>query len=170
MGAQVNQDPGVVHLWEQYCASLPESERAECLLEKDEVWAFGDNPDMANRLGQLVLEGKKTATAGLLWDEEIPAGELPPVGAKAIIADGVNRPLCVIEYTDVTVMPLRDVEYAFAESEGEGFRSIDEWRQAHWRFFTRRCAVLQREPSELMPVLDQRFKVLFPVLGATSPP
>jgi uncharacterized protein YhfF len=157
----MSRDKSVATFWEEYCASLPKAQRDACLKVRYEAWPFGDSPEMADELGRLVLEGKKTATAGLLWDEEAADAGMPTEGAKAVIVDGRGRPQCVIEYTHVTVKPFRDVDYAFAELEGEGFRSIDDWRQAHWRFFTRRCIELKREPSDLMPVVCQTFRVLF---------
>jgi uncharacterized protein YhfF len=42
----------------------------------------------------------------------------------------------VIETTEVEVRRLGDVDLAFAIDEGEGFETVEEWRDAHVRFFT----------------------------------
>jgi uncharacterized protein YhfF len=42
----------------------------------------------------------------------------------------------VIETTEVEVKRMGDVDLLFAIEEGEGFETLDEWREAHVRFFT----------------------------------
>ena len=59
------------------------------------------------------------------------------------------------------VKPFNMVDAQFAYDEGEGDRSLEYWRQAHWRFFEGTCAEIGRELSDDMPVVCERFKVLF---------
>jgi uncharacterized protein YhfF len=146
--------------WEAYCADR--TDRDACLRESYDAWAFGDGARMADELGGLVLSGVKTATAGLPWEDEHFGWQTPSVGDKTIILDGENQPLCVIETIEVAVKPFDAVDEAFARLEGEGFESVDDWRRAHWRYFSRRCAEIGREPSEQMPVLCQQFRVVYP--------
>jgi hypothetical protein len=42
----------------------------------------------------------------------------------------------VIETTELEVKRMGDVDLALARDEGEGFETLDEWREAHVRFFT----------------------------------
>jgi len=49
-------------------------------------------------------------------------------------------------------------EYAAVEGEGDG--SLAFWRDGHWRFFTRECRRIGREPSADMPVVCARFELL----------
>jgi len=44
------------------------------------AFAFGDNPALADELGQLVYAGTKTATCGTLWEWEHDGDPLPQVG------------------------------------------------------------------------------------------
>lgn len=39
--------------------------------------SFGDNPELANRLGRLVYDGVKTATCSALWEWEYDGDPLP---------------------------------------------------------------------------------------------
>ncbi|TFH31677.1 MAG: ASCH domain-containing protein, partial [Anaerolineales bacterium] len=55
-----------------------------------------------------------------------------------------------------------EVDEEQAYLEGEGDRSLAYWRDVHWNFFSRECAQIGREPSEHMPVLCERFKLVFP--------
>jgi uncharacterized protein YhfF len=39
--------------------------------------------------------------------------------------------------TEVRVIPAAEIDVQFARDEGEGFESVDDWREAHERFFER---------------------------------
>ena len=46
---------------------------------------------------------------------------------------GVRR--AIVEVTEVRVLPAREIDLQFARDEGEGFESVEQWREAHERFF-----------------------------------
>jgi uncharacterized protein YhfF len=121
---------------------------------------FGDSPELARDLGELVRQGRKTATAGLLWGWEADQGGPPPVGLREVIVDWEGAPLAVIELTEVNVVPFLEVDASFARDEGEGDRSLAWWRAAHRSYFDRVCARLKRRPSDDMPVVCMRFRVV----------
>jgi uncharacterized protein YhfF len=122
---------------------------------------FCDNEPCANELGDLVRRGIKTATCSLLWSYEAEGDPLPQPGDLSIVTDWTGRPLCVIEITEVSVRPYNEVDAQFAYDEGEGDRSLAYWRQAHWDFFSRECAQIGREPAEDMPLVCERFRLLY---------
>jgi len=150
---------GAATLWADYIATLPESARAA--LGEPEVWAFGDSPELADELGALVQQGIKTATADLVWITEFEGRKIPKADEYNIILDGAGDPLCIIQTTDVTIWPYDEVPPEFAYDEGEGDRSLDYWRQAHWRYFGRRCADIGREPTLTMPVICEHFRLVY---------
>ena len=121
---------------------------------------FGDNPELARQLGELVRQGRKTATAGLLWSWEADEGGPPAVGQQEVIIDWAGTPLAVIEFTEVRVVPFLGVDAEFARDEGEGDGSLAFWRAAHRSFFARECARLGREHTEDLPVVCMRFRVV----------
>ncbi len=127
-----------------------------------EAEQFGDHPDLANELGQLVLMGTKTATCSALWEWEAAAEEIPKVGAKRIVLDGVNNPLCVIETTEVNLCPFDQVNAQFAAAEGEGDRSLVSWQQEHWAYFSRVLPEINQQPTPEMILVCERFRVVFP--------
>jgi uncharacterized protein YhfF len=145
--------------WQNYLSSLPDSDRAP--QKFPQVWAFGDGAEMADDLGGLVVQGIKTATCSLYWEYEAGLEALPEVGGLSIILDGRGEPLCLIETTSLETKPFNKVDAQFAYDEGEGDRSLVYWRQAHWRFFGRTCVDNGREFLEEMPVVCERFRVLF---------
>jgi uncharacterized protein YhfF len=113
-------------------------------------FAFGDGPELADELLDLVVKGVKTATYST---EDEPNTSTP--GERWIVLDGRGRPRCVIETTEVTYRRFGDVDAAFAHDEGEGDRSLAYWRSAHRNYFGR-----QGKFSEDMMLMCERFRLV----------
>jgi uncharacterized protein YhfF len=79
-----------------------------------------------------------------------------------LILDGALDNFLIIQTTEVTIVPYEDVSSEFAYDEGEGDRSLDYWRQAHWSYFSRRCGHIGRKPTPTMLVICERFRVVYP--------
>jgi uncharacterized protein YhfF len=127
-----------------------------------DAFAFGDSSEMADELSALVRYGPKRATAGLALELERDGDPVPQPGDHWVVIDGWERPVCVIRTTEVEVKPLREVDAAFAWDEGEGDRSLDWWRRAHDWYFRRVCQRLGVPFSEDLPVVFERFELLWP--------
>jgi uncharacterized protein YhfF len=126
------------------------------------AWAFGDSPEMADRLLSLVLDGRKRATCGSL-EAYRARGESPPVpGEYSVVLDGHGRARCVVLTTAVSIVQFDDVDAAFAWEEGEGDRSLAAWRAGHWAYFDRELTALGSKPSGDMPLVCERFSLVFP--------
>lgn len=82
--------------------------------------------------------------------------------ALGVVTDWGGTPLCVIETTHVEVVPFDRVDERFAATEGEGDGTLRYWRDAHRRFFSRECARIGRQPDLRMPVVCERFEVVYP--------
>ena len=154
----------VVDFWAQFKASVGEVDDARFY----EVFHFGDNETLANSLAQLVLSGRKRATAGLVWSFEDEARRPPRPGDLSVVTDWSGQPLCVIETRAVDEVPFDDVDAEFAATEGEGDGSLAYWREAHTEFFARECARIGRTPSGSMSIVCERFAVIYQ--GTTPPP
>jgi len=151
-------DPEVDAFWERYLASLPPGSPVP---DEYSAWSFGDSSEMADELGGLVEQGVKTATCGLLAEYEAEGEPVPEVGDLSVITAGDGTPLCIIETTEVTVRPFNTVDEQFAYDEGEGDRSYQYWYEGHRRFFTRACERLGCTFDESMPVVCERFRVVY---------
>jgi len=152
--------PHLVSYWETFLATLPPNSPYRNAPYDAEGW--GDSPEMADELGALIAAGTKTATCSAVWEWEADGEPWPEPGSLTIVLDGRDQPLCIIETVEVTVQPYDQVEAQFAHDEGEGDRSLAYWREAHRRFFTRALAKIGREFSEEMPLVCERFRVVFP--------
>ena len=145
--------------WQSYLASLPEDTARPAALPP--AWYFCDNEADANELAALVKAGIKQATASLGWGYDADNEPFPQMGDLSIVINWDGEPQCIIETTEVQVRPFNAVDAQFAYDEGEGDRSLAYWRKAHWAFFTKECAALGREPTDTMPVVCERFRLVF---------
>ena len=97
-----------------------------------ERFAFGDNPEMADRLLGFVLAGAKTATC---WSTA--EGQQTELGKRMVVTDGAGRPRAVVETASLQQVRFCDVAWDFAAAEGEGDASLEAWRAGHRAYFTR---------------------------------
>jgi uncharacterized protein YhfF len=147
-------------LWAAFVASGTD-EAAIAVGASYSAWPFGIGSEMADELLELVLSGRKRATAGALWSYEHEREPVPVPGDYSVILDGAGRARCVIRTTHVDVVPFCDVDEAFASAEGEGDLTLDYWRDGHWRFFSQELAGFGRSPEIDMPVVCEHFEVVF---------
>jgi len=149
-----------VGLWRSFLASG--SAQAEGAAEAGySAWQFGHGVEQGDRLLDCVLRGPKRATAGALWTYEAEGERVPAPGDYSVILDGRGAARCVIRTTRVDIVPFKEVDAAFAFEEGEGDRSLAYWREAHWEYFVRELSDLGREAAPDMPVVCERFEVVY---------
>lgn len=155
----MDEHPQMTAFWQAYLENLPPAEQPPA--ERYADWYFGDNPALADELAALVLAGVKTATCTLLLEMEREGTPLPQVGERAIITRFDGQPLGIIETTSVEVLPFDQVSADFAHAEGEGDRSYASWRAGHERYFGRRCQLLGLAFSPGLPVVCERFRLVY---------
>ena len=90
---------------------------------------------LRDQLVAAILSGDKTTTSGLVVDYEHEDDPLPLPGLRQQVVDSAGNPVAVIETAAVRVVRLADVDLAHALGEGEGYRSVAEWRAGHERFW-----------------------------------
>ncbi|MFF1476659.1 ASCH domain-containing protein [Streptomyces sp. NPDC058301] len=90
---------------------------------------------LRDQLVAAILAGAKTTTSGLVLEYERENEPLPKVGQQLALVDSDGRRIAVIELTEVRVIRLADVDLQHALDEGEGDKSVAEWRAGHERFW-----------------------------------
>jgi len=121
-------------------------------------WAFGDDPD---RLANLVLEGRKTATASA-YDLYAYDGEtVPEAGDYSVVLNASDEAVCIIRDTDVQLVPFKDVGEEQARLEGEGDLSLAYWRNVHEDFFRKELGDARMKFTEDTMIVLERFEVVF---------
>ena len=163
LGEMMTLAPNIESFWQSFLATCLPAGAAN--RRPVNVTDFGDSTEMADELGRLVQAGIKTATSGLSWAFETDNDPPPAVGDLEIVVDGRGEPLCVIEITEVATWPFNAIDEAFAFDYGEGDRTLAWWRHAMWGYCAVECQQLGREPSQTMPLICMRFRLLYTGAG-----
>ncbi|MCH8205408.1 MAG: ASCH domain-containing protein [Chloroflexi bacterium] len=145
--------------WKQFIDALP-AQSGPPPTYADSFY-FGTRPEHAGPISQLVLDGIKTATGSLKWTYEAEGKPLPKRGDLSVVTDGYDHPVCIIETTDVRVIPFDEVGDEYAREGGEGDRSLAGWRQMYWDYIVSECGRIGREPTENPPLVMERFQVVY---------
>ncbi|MGL4106840.1 ASCH domain-containing protein [Clostridium sp. LP20] len=125
-----------------------------------ESFHFEMTEKLANELLELVLCGKKQATASSLYAYEIEGSRIPQVGDYSIVTDWEGNPRCVIETIAVTIVPFNQITFDICKREGED-DTLESWQKGHRNFFCADGKELGYEFTEDMPVVFEDFKVIF---------
>lgn len=142
-------------MWEKYKQEDPEVEHAEY-----KIFSFeGENKD---ELARLTLYGLKTATSSAFPMYIYENVDLPKVGEYSVVLDGEENAVCIIQTTEIKIIPYHQVESFHAFKEGEGDRSLNFWRVEHQRFFTEELERVGQVFTEDMLVVCEDFQVIYP--------
>ncbi|MGF1696304.1 ASCH domain-containing protein [Vibrio lamellibrachiae] len=117
----------------------------------------------ANLCADLILRGEKRASCSMEYWYSNEGEVRPEVGHLQVVTNWDGKPICVIEITSVSTSKYNDVTAEFAIAEGEGDKTLEWWKKAHWAFFVKECKELKIEPSEEMLLLLEHFKVVYPI-------
>ena len=139
--------------WKQFQTSLPPA--AERPQRYDSVFYFGSK-QTAQEIAALVIEGTKTASGRVHNDEPL----MQP-GDLSVVTDGRDHPVCIIEDTEVKVIPFDEVDERYAYDYGEGDRTLDDWRKGYWDLIVAESDRIGRKPSRKTPIVCGRFRVVY---------
>ena len=104
--------------------------------------------ELRRRLVDAALRGEKTSTSGLAEQEE-----QVEVGERLTLLGFDDQPVGIVEVTEARVIPAGEIDIEFAREEGEGFESVDDWREVHERFF-------ERPIPDDTPIVAIRFRLV----------
>ena len=129
------------------------------------VAEFAAPGPLRDRLVQLIRSGTKTGTSSLLGDYEAKGQPLPRLGECQALMDSTGRVVATLEITEVATMRLAEVPWEHVLAEGEGHRSVAQWREAHEEFWTatppEACAEAPvRDLDDDTLVVLERFRLL----------
>ena len=122
-----------------------------------EAWSFGGDPD---GLAALVAAGIKTATSSAYAVYAVDDEPLPRVGEYSVILNAKGEAVCIIQTTEVAIVPFREVTARHAFLEGEGDRSLAYWQGVHRAFFTSEMSAAGLQFSEQMQVVCEEFMLV----------
>ena len=123
------------------------------------AWQYGCAQD---KLAQLTLQGTKTATASSYPVYKAENEPVPAVGDYSIILDSQNQAVCIIQTTQIDIVPFHQVDEEQAYLEGEGDRTLTYWRDVHRTFFEDEMKRIGQVFDEDMLVVCEKFKIVYP--------
>jgi uncharacterized protein YhfF len=145
--------------WAQFLAAIAEDEaKPDGYVE---AFFFGTRPDLAHEITPLVLDGTKTATGALLWAIEADGKRPARPGDFWIVTNGGDDPQCVIQTSDVRVIPFDEVGEEYAKWGGEEGCTLDGWRRLYWSYIQGECDRIGRAPHPKAPLVMERFRVVY---------
>jgi uncharacterized protein YhfF len=144
---------------EQYLYQLPEDKRKKYTSFSADC--FCSDEKNANICADLIRTGVKTAGCSMKSWYESGLEPMPTVRHLQVVTDWHGNPTSIIEIISVSECKFLEVTAEFAKSEGEGDKSLEWWRKAHWDFFSKECKEIGIEPSESMMLVLERFKVIY---------
>lgn len=160
MNSQVKEEHiSIKEMWHKYLESI--NENPETTAKSYKSWFFDNNQQDADLLAELVLKGKKCATASALSTFEYESIPIPEVGDLNIITNWQGIAQCIIESTNIEITSFDMVSEEFAQIEGEGDSSLEYWRKAHKKYFTEELSKMGKEFSENMFVVCEQFKIVY---------
>ena len=146
----------VIEFWQEFLITTEKDPETNLL----ESFYFGITEKSANALLDLVLAGKKRATASSLLAYEATNESVPQVGDFSIVTDWEGNPKCIIETTAVTVIKFKDMTFDICKREGED-ENLESWRRNHTWYFAEDGRERGYSFSEEMPVVFEDFEVVF---------
>ena len=153
-------NPASQQFWQEYLEKVSDAGKAQRWFY--EVFNIGAAAQAAEDGALLISRGIKTATSSLLWSYEAQFKPLPQVGSLSIVENGRDQPVCVVKTTQVETKPFREIDLRFAYDYGEWDRSLKTWRLECWEIYAARCEALGREADHTMPIVCERFRVVYP--------
>lgn len=90
---------------------------------------------LRDKLVAAVLDGSKTSTTATRMEYDIELEALPVAGGRELVIDSDEKPVAVIEMTEVRQLRLAEVDLQHALDEGEGYSTVAQWRAAHEGFW-----------------------------------
>ncbi|WP_276702222.1 ASCH domain-containing protein [Chryseobacterium sp.] len=122
---------------------------------------FCDNKKEADECADLVVKKIKQATSPSVWWFKKNKEELPKVGDLAIVTDWNGDPKAIIRTKKVEIVKYKDITPAYAQLEGEGDKTLEYWKKAHWKYYQNEMKEFNEFPTEEMKIVCEYFETIW---------
>jgi uncharacterized protein YhfF len=139
-------------LWDRYRSIVPSATSYE-------AWSFCGGGKVGDELADLVIEGRKTATASAHELYRVENSPMPSKDGLSIILRSDGEAVCIIRTTDVRICRFCEVTPEHAYKEGEGDRSLEHWRTVHQECFSKELEEHGLPFDENVLVVCETFKI-----------
>lgn len=128
--------------------------------EQPESYYYCDNKKDADECADLVVQGIKQATSTSVWWFEKFNEDHPAIGDLAVITNWDGVPKAVVKTTRVEIVKFKDISEKYAFIEGEGDRSLEYWKEVHWKYYLNEMMEHGEMPSEEMEIVCEYFETI----------
>ncbi len=131
-------------------------------VDEPRVTHFYDNEKDCEDSLKLVLSGTKKAISHSLLGLQLRKEPLPKIGDFMVITDWKGKARCIVRTVAVRLKPFFSIRQSYVKIEGEGNKSVENWKKSHWEYYQRELAPYSREPRDSMIVVCEIFEKVFP--------
>ncbi len=117
-----------------------------------EDWHFGDDKKTADRLFDLVLGRKKTATSSLFLNDDIDGKGF------SILTNWDKTRKAIVLTTASFITTFNKVKPEIAQKEGN--KSLEDWREIHKNFFSKELEKHNLQFNENIKIVCEEFEVV----------
>lgn len=142
--------------WSRCRRALPD----EPLGDRYTVRRIGNAPAICETLLGLITSGQKTGVFSRP-EELAAAGLTPHTGDYVVLTDITGRPRCLVQMQECRLLKFSEVRAEHTATESPAARDLEAWRGIHRRYWTPMLAAEGIEFTDAVPVLFQRFRLLF---------
>lgn len=148
------------NLEEYWRAFLKESGQSEDDVVFSGELVFENEGNTGEEQLALVLGGEKTASFTPFPAYEINFEPLPVAGEVYIVEDRNGEPKCIIELTDVVVIPFNEVTWEMARKEGED-ENLAQWQDKQREFLQDEADLCGFEFTEDIKLVFETYRVIY---------
>ena len=120
-----------------------------------ECFAFGNSPQMADELLELVLAGKKTATVSVILEDE----PHPQIGDVSLVLNGKGEPACTIRTIYLETVRFCDLTWEMVRQEGED-ETFEQWKTGNYGYWMQDAAQRGYIFTEETMITFEQFEVV----------
>ena len=143
--------------WKQYLKDTNQK-------EEDAVFSgelvFEDEGMTGQTQLSMVLSGAKTAMFTPLETIEINMEKVPVAGEVYVVLDTEEEPRCLIELTDVKIIPLNEISWELAQKDGED-ENMQDWQDKMKEFLEEEADLCGFEAKADSKIVCEVFKLVY---------
>lgn len=143
--------------WKQYLKDTNQNEN-EAVYSGELV--FEDEGMTGRTQLSMVLSGSKTAMFTPLETIEINLEKTPVTGEVYVVLDTDDEPRCVIELTDVRIIPLNEISWELARKDGED-EDMQDWKEKMEEFLEEEADLCGFEALPDSKIVCEIFKLIY---------
>lgn len=77
------------------------------------------------------------------------------------MTDWDNNPKAIIKTTKIEIVQFKNITAGYALVEGEGDKSLENWKKTHWDYYTNEMKEFEEYPDEEMDIVCEYFETIW---------